>query len=120
MKTIPKPTSANFDWTSTRRETFMLLSTQFDVNRAKEIIAEKPRRIFSFAAADWRGVAEMIEYRELKADVDLAIPCILAAVGKAYLPIDGWHRIRRALASGGLTMPAVKLTREETKRILLN
>ena len=74
MKSVPKPTSADFDWTSARRETFLLLSTQFDVNRAKVIIAQKPRRVFSFAVADWRGVAEMIEYRELKADVHLAIP----------------------------------------------
>ena len=119
VTTTLKATSADFVWTSNRRETFLLLDTEFDVNRAKEFIAAKPRRIASLAVADWRGVAEMIEYREPRAELDLSVPCILAAVGEAFLPIDGWHRIRTALANGVSSIPAVKLTKRETKLALL-
>jgi hypothetical protein len=121
----PRVRSDEFTWADRpgRTESCQVLGGYYNVSAAKRIIATKPRKIVMFQARDWRGLAWIMEfsgdYRPDK-DCDLSFPCILAhASGKAYLPIDGWHRIKKAITDGIETLPAVRLTKAETKLITL-
>lgn len=102
-------------------ESCQVLGGWYDVSAAKEIIATKPRKIVTFQVRDWRGLAWIMEFsgnHRPDAECDLSFPCILAhAAGKAYLPIDGWHRIKKAIAEGIESLPAVRLTKKETKLV---
>jgi len=53
---------------------------------------------------------------------DLNIPIILISFKdhdnqEGYFPIDGWHRIRKAIENNITSLPAYKLTIEESQEI---
>ena len=125
--------SSDFEW-YVEPEVFNFVSTQFDVELAKKIIREKPRSImkmdithldkFVGKKPKQEGgsytLTPMISVDRSKFEgdvVDLSMPVIVASKGKSTLPIDGWHRIAKALELGLNDLPAVLLTEEETREI---
>lgn len=53
-------------------------------------------------------------------DVALNVPIILVPYRDSYIPIDGWHRIAKAVLKGITTLPCVVMTKAETKLFKLN
>ena len=119
-----------------RDEFFTFFASRFDVTKAKEIIRDNPRKIMQMGLS---GVAKMvtrpkegsinlmmrIDWEKIDAaepTYDLNFPVIVAMISDdegGMLPIDGWHRIAKAVEEGREWLPAVVLTEEETKRITL-
>jgi hypothetical protein len=53
--------------------------------------------------------------------VDLRLPILVVTTPSGnLLPIDGWNRIRKALASNAEDVPAVFFNAAETRRVALN
>lgn len=101
------------------------LEADFDVRREKQILAETPRPIEQL---------DLVKYREYLTDelervgfkhnaewdkVDPAVPVIFGREGGKRFPIDGRHRLKKALNAGLLTVPSVSLTDEETAAVRL-
>jgi hypothetical protein len=121
--------SSDFEW-YVEPEVFNFISTQFNVEAAKVIIRETPRSIIKM---DIRPLERFVGKRPKEEgsyklspisvnwdkmdNVDLSMPVIVAQKGNSTLPIDGWHRIAKALESGLEELPAVLLTKEETREI---
>jgi hypothetical protein len=49
--------------------------------------------------------------------IDLTFPIILLTLGDLHPPIDGWHRITKALTVGVEKIPAVVLTEAESQQV---
>lgn len=115
--------SSKFEW-HTKPEVFNFVSTQFNVELAKQIIRNTPRPVSKMPIEPLRRYITKsisIDSDKLEGDViDLSIPLIIAQKGSNVLPIDGWHRIAKAFDLGLTELPAVFLTEEETKEIAGN
>lgn len=122
-----KPSSAGLTW-DFKNETFAFLFDVWNVDRAKQIIKDKPRPILELDLEPLRkfvgkpgqlvlvGVA--VNWKKAQSDVvDLTVPVVMAYGKDKFIPIDGWHRIAKALLKGLKTLPAVKLTRAESKTV---
>lgn len=130
--------SSQYEWKSSQ-EYFTFLCSRFDINKAKNIIRAKPRKIVNMGLS---GVAAYvprktsienedgtkslvmgirIDWEKIDAVepvIDLSFPVIVATIGKNnYFPIDGWHRIAMAVDKGIQSLPAVILTEKETKQV---
>ena|SRR5579872_1099078 len=121
-----------FEWQSDG-ETFTFLNIVWNVTEAKRIIASKPRRLDEIEVSEaallvHRSGASMgqtlpigprIDWNRVDGDpaVDLQVPVIVAWVPEAdsYLVIDGWHRIAKAIMVSVARLPAVALTRTESR-----
>lgn len=103
-------------------ETFSLYGNAWDVREAKRIIYKNPRSIESFPVKSVKYYVEMglIAIGKYK-NADLGIPLILISTKgddkSGQFPIDGWHRIKRALEEGIEELPCYILTEEESKKI---
>jgi len=104
-------------------ENFGYMGSSWDVREAKRIIHQRSREVIIFNV---NSVKYYIESGAIYTDskkfdkVDLTIPLILITTGDKEsdkFPIDGWHRIRKAIEEGIETLPAYLLTKEETKII---
>jgi hypothetical protein len=132
------PKSDSITWTFAE-ETFTFMWSEWDVDAAKAIIAAKPRKIerttvdrlepflskrtphetgtgFTIRA----GIvvdADRVANDEM---INLDVPLIVAITPEGNaLPIDGWHRVDKAVALGVETLPLVYLTKAESKRVRL-
>jgi hypothetical protein len=133
-KTRP-PNSDSITWTPSG-ETFSFLFTEWDVDAAKAIIQAKPRRIERIAVSDLEpflgkqtrtesgglviraGILTSTERVDTDETIDLAVPLIAAFTKQGNaLPIDGWHRVAKAVALGVETLPIVFLTKAESQRV---
>lgn len=122
--------SDSIEWQDTP-EVFLFGRSQWDVAQAKELIRTKrPRKIGNM---DISGVAALVGKppvdgeitislgirvdwgKAASDDVDLNIPVILVPYRDSYLPIDGWHRIAKAILKGVTELPCVVMTKAETK-----
>jgi hypothetical protein len=130
------PKSDSITWTR-REEAFAFLLTEWDVNAAKDIIEAKPRRIERIDVACLEpflskrtetetgmtiraGIVVDDDRVANDESIDLSIPIIVAFTpGGNALAIDGWHRIAKAVALGVEKLPAVCLTKAESKRVWL-
>jgi len=126
-------------WNTEKFETFTFISAQYDVRAAKQILASKKRtpKIHQLAVADVEpllakhtkeGNVEMItmgvtvDWSRAESDptIDLDVPIIVAQTAQGnFLPIDGYHRIAKAVKVGKTHLPCVVLNKAETKKILL-
>lgn len=115
-------------------ETFQFLTHSWDVSLAKKLIQSKhPRKIETM---DISGVADLVgkppsdtdttfyvsgvtvDWAKAASDeVDLTIPIILAPHRDSYMPIDGWHRIAKAVLTGVKELPCVVLNKTEAKAV---
>lgn len=122
-----KPSSSALVW-NFKNERFEFLYDVWNVDRAKQIIKDKSRPIFEVELEPLRalvgrpgqilfmGVA--VNWKKAQSDiVDLSVPILMAYGRSKFLPIDGWHRIAKALLEGRKTLPAVKLTQAESRTI---
>lgn len=115
--------SSGVAWRCTEYERFCFLGRVFDVRAAKRLIDCARRSVLSVKvaqAATLLGVIRIDE--ELVGKADPNVPIILGTFsaegeGDCYMPIDGWHRIKRAAADGLDSIPAVLLTADETRRV---
>lgn len=121
------------DWTF-NQEKFYFMGRGFDIDAAKRILIEKPRKMKTINPEDLRGLiiprgvkfamGVEIDYAKIDAGIDLAgaPPVIIGMVkgnsGKSFpLLIDGWHRAAAALEQSIGELLCVVLTARETKQI---
>jgi len=127
--------SDSVEWRDTS-EVFQFASNQWDVAQAKELIRTKrPRKINTM---DISGVAALVGKPPVDGkfsihigitvnwevaasdDVDLEVPIILVPYRDSFIPIDGWHRIAKAVLKGITELPCVVMTLAETRLIKVN
>jgi hypothetical protein len=120
-------------------ETFTFMWSEWDVDAAKAIIRAKPRKIerttvdrlepflskrtphehdsgFTIRAGILTDADRVANDATINLDVPLIV--VITPEGNA-LPIDGWHRVAKAVALGVETLPLVYLTKAESKRVRL-
>lgn len=102
-------------------QVFGLLAKAWDIDEAFKILEKAPRKpkmlditkSINWVHTDPKYVATI--------DLDKAEPIIVGTImaeGREYwLPLDGWHRIRRAKDLGRKKLPAYILTKKETDKI---
>ena len=104
-------------------EDFSYGGRAWDVRKAKRILYKNPRPKVMFPV---RSVKSYIDHGLINTgrnyrDADLNIPLILISSRgddvSGQFPIDGWHRIRKALENGVKELPAYVLNGEESKEI---
>lgn len=121
------PSSSTLVW-NFKAEAFHYLYDVWNVDRAKQLIKERPRPIRRLNIAPFQellsapgkvrvfGVA--VNWKKVKSDdVNLDDPVLTAYGSMGKLPIDGWHRIAKALLKGIKELPWVALTKEESKQV---
>jgi len=122
--------SNEVQWNTTENETFRFLRSAWDVRKAKELIAAKPRKVDEMSIS---GPAELVGSpvgptfvmgitvnwsRCESHEVNMDVPVILARrKDGTHMPIDGWHRIAKAKMTGRTTLPCVVLTRKESIQV---
>lgn len=100
------------------REAFHLGAWVFDVTRALEITITTPAT--TIAVDLIRPIAGLIWVNPSAVSrADMSRPILLAYVPEmdGYLPIDGWHRIHRAIRDGIRELPAVRLTKQQSESV---
>lgn len=119
--------SADYEWKlnlwkntgDTEEEVFEFWEAEFNITRAKMIIQKAPRPIERVSLNPLATLLElMVELDPPKKGrvYDVTFPIIMATLKRSgHVPIDGWHRIDKALKIGLQTIPAVILTAEETR-----
>lgn len=127
---------SDVQWTD-EEEHFQFFTTTFDVREAKRILAKRKRldvgQMPVSAAESWVGhppAAEndisgmvvggiMVDWKKAASDVeDTSVPIILAYTkAGGFVPIDGWHRIAKAKLRGLEYLPAVALTKAESRKV---
>lgn len=119
-------TTADITWNTEIPEVFHFLGTHYDVQKAKQILASKPRIIASLPVSDvaflvgkpdtW-NIAVTIDWKKAR-KADTSVPLILAYSARGNLmPIDGYHRIGRAVLEKKTALPAVVLSEEESREV---
>lgn len=110
--------SSFIKWTLNRVETFVILGVEFDIQKAKSIIVDSPRLVYDIEVEKLRFISRWPHiYKDIKQKADLSIPIIMAKIGRGHLPIDGWHRIHKALSLKEEVLSCVFLTSAETRII---
>jgi hypothetical protein len=132
------PKSDSITWTP-MEETFTFLWSEWDVDAAKAIIQAKPRKIERIAVDRLEpflskrtphktgtgftiraGILTDADRVANDESISLDVPLIVAITPEGNaLPIDGWHRVAKAVALGVETLPLVYLTKAESKRVKL-
>ena len=131
--------SDQYEWKDSY-ETFDFLVRSFDVNKARKFIINSPRKIIQMGLS---GVAKLVPRERTRTNEDgtmsmtmglridwdridaeesaynLSFPVIIANINGDYLPIDGWHRIAKAVDQGIDHLPAVILSADETQEVLI-
>lgn len=112
--------SSDWEWIE-KEEVFDANGFGFDVDKAKRIIRRAPRPIITIQVTDYSGLFEAIPVKldhPRGVTYDLAFPLLFVTLRNGgRLLIDGWHRLDQAAKKGLETLPAVILTREETKKV---
>ncbi|MER6514783.1 hypothetical protein ABT158_48800 [Nonomuraea sp. NPDC001636] len=98
-----------------------MLAYAWDVTAAKALAAGREPN-GRLAPADWAGILSLIATdRDHANAVDLDEPLIVVLIADAgHFPIDGWHRIRRALFEGIEYLRAIVLSAEEEYAIRIH
>jgi len=102
-------------------QTFHFLAKAWDIDAAQELLEKKPRKP---KMVDISTAMDLIRTNQAYVDtidLDTAPPIIIGTIkdkkGEFWLPLDGWHRIRRAKDLGIKKLPAYVLTKKETDQI---
>jgi len=105
-------------------ETFSYYMSSWDVRAAKRLIHENPRPISQFPVIAVENyvshgrIAISDQYKQ--ANLNIPIICISNTKDEnSAFPIDGWHRIKKAIEENIEYLPAYILTPEESKQIKL-
>ena len=116
--------SSEFEWDVARNECTQELFEQYDVQGAKKFIKAGPRPVEQLDLVKYRDFfndyLEEVRFRQGVdwAKVDTEVPIIFGRdqEGRKF-PIDGRHRLKKALDDGLSTIPIVCLTKDETENI---
>jgi len=117
--TQKKLSSSAFYW-DLHWERFQYRRHIWKVDEAKQIIRDKPRPVFQINIQQFKDLLRQvcIDWDKAASDAtNLDVPIIMAYGRHVPMPIDGWHRIGKALLKGIDTLPATKLTKDESKRV---
>jgi hypothetical protein len=92
---------------------------RFNISRAKRIIVKAPRPVIRLPLEPFATLLEILVDLGPSIpgrDYNVTFPIIVATLKQGgKIPIDGWHRIDKALKLGLASIPTVILTVEETK-----
>jgi hypothetical protein len=121
-------------------EVFTFVGHSYDVSKAVEILLARGIDVGHMIVADverlvqrsngstitigisvdWNFIHDDAELPDDDCCIDIRVPiiCAYTPVGN-FLPIDGWHRIAKAILKGVQELPAVCLTEQESKKIWL-
>ena len=115
----PVGMSSAFRWDTTTEERFFFADSEYDVRRAKELIVARPRVVEQLDVSSIAGFASRVLGMNPSQDaVDLRFPVLVALTRRGTpIPIDGWNRIRKSIATGSVTVPAVFLNARESKLV---
>jgi hypothetical protein len=118
----PLGMSNAFHWDTETEEEFWILGRGYDVRAAKRILVARPRVVERMALEGLNGLAgRTLGMNPDSSAVDLRLPILVVTTPSGnLLPIDGWNRIRKALASNAEDVPAVFFNAAETRRVALN
>lgn len=114
-------------------ETFSFIAKSWNVSHAKAILRETPREKVSIQVKDLKQFVGVIrdEGQEAIDEADLDKPIILVWVkipadyreqgdpDSYCFPIDGWHRIKKAIQTGADQLFALVLSKEESEQVTL-
>ncbi len=115
--------SSDFTWDLDRPERTQELCERYDVQKAKQIIVADPRLVeFVDLKTHGAAVQDCLDGVKLKSDVDWAkidvnFPSIFVRTASGKFPIDGRHRLAKALRDGIGAVPVVYLSETETDSI---
>lgn len=102
-------------------QTFSFLAKAWDIDAAEELLKKTPRRPkmvnISTAMDLIRTNQAYVDTIDLKKAAPIIIGTIKDKEGEFWLPLDGWHRIRRAKDLGVDKLPAYILSKKETDKI---
>lgn len=127
------------DWKTETDGIFRFLGARFDVIKAKRILVDRPRLVSNIYLprieplisdclnGDYERAAIIVDTTQVQSGVgiDETVPLIAADLSPycpmdrfprrilEQVPIDGWHRVARALQEGKNTLPVVNLFDEE-------
>lgn len=127
---------ARVKWHFDELEWFTLGGANFDVQKAKLFLQSRlrspPIKYFTpIAYAKLIDTVIEVDWQKIKSEeVDLSVPVIKAFIQKdnailllyqmyELFPIDGWHRIAKAIYTKVNQLPFVYLSRIESRRILM-
>lgn len=122
VKGYPYALSSDVPWVVDSDEWFMFMGTLFNVRAAKALCRENtfPIKVLEVEQLrDWVGgpFSPIIIKEERIGSADLSIPVIVASLKTSLLPIDGWHRIAKALRVG-FEVPCIVLNKKQTREIM--
>lgn len=114
-----------YELDTTTPEFFLFMFATFDVREAKRLITANPRApemvrtsvLRPFLVHDGGHVIVDDDRVESDPMIDVSVPLIVATLDTSCLPIDGWHRVAKAIVEGIDELPALYLTREETEQV---
>ena len=92
----------------------------WNVAEAKRLLAASPRDPHPLVVNDFNGFFMKTQNisPETVASADLNVPIIVVRVENSWLPIDGWHRIARAIQCEIAKLPSVRLSKAEEAKIV--
>ena len=124
--------SSEFDWYLKTLEVHDSLFKDYDVRFAKQLVVEAPREVlmvnvspyFTIIGKRNQKISNRIQLDIIRVDwkivrsdeVDVYFPLLFSTEPQGFMLLDGWHRVARASLDGQLALPAIFLTRQETKR----
>lgn len=132
MRTVER-----YAFEATRDEWFRFCAYTFNVSKARDLIGKRRAVVKTIAVSDLRPLlAEKtekgirlgvgVDWERVEKDIaaerdayepvlDLTVPLIVAQTSSGALPIDGWHRIAKAVRVGREKLPYVLLTKKESR-----
>ncbi len=111
------------EWTYdlNKKEEFYLFSRTYDVMKAMRLLYKHQRPTIKFDPLSVRSYirdGSINVSDSIAKNANLNTPIILASHNGSSFPIDGWHRIKKALDNNVKLLDAYLLTEEETKEIM--
>lgn len=102
-------------------QTFNFLAKAWDIDAAQELLEKAPRRPKMVDISASLNLVRTDQDYVDAIDLETAAPIIIGTItsgGQEYwMPLDGWHRIRRAKDLGVDKLPAYILSKKETDKI---
>jgi hypothetical protein len=102
-------------------QTFHFMTKAWNIDAAQALLEKKPRKPRLVDISTAMNLIRTDQAYVDSIDLDRAAPIIVGTItidGKEYwMPLDGWHRIRRAKDLGVKKLPAYVLTKKETDQV---
>jgi len=110
-------------------ETFRFGWKAWDVKKAKTLLLRKRsvklhsievkalKPLANLMCVDWDRIKRDIALPTQDQTIDLRVPLILVLTPDGALPIDGWHRIGKAILLKVPVLPAVILSKVDERKV---